>query len=192
MHRSALFLFTIAYAISIYGNLYQDGYYYDIDLYLNLNRIASYLFCVARLSEWVGDVLLLVTFAELGNGFVLYLANGGGGRPSTLHKPVRYAALSVSAVLLVLSIAAFGLAMSFYSAFYRYYSSSGSDETPPPDETAMNKMTGAVYVLLWIVSLPLIAYASYVVHRTKHNLAVRNVRRNPNLSTFIFIISLCE
>jgi len=131
---------------------------------------------VAWLFKYVTDAILLVTFAELCSGFVLCIT--GANR---LRRPILFTALGVAFVLLILETAWFGLLMKYDSVYWELRTTS----SPAPgtlaalnrDEHTLDKLSGALDILLWLACLPTVGYASYVVHKAKALPHLRNVSR---------------
>jgi len=124
-------------------------------------------------------ILLIVTLVELGNGF-MYAQDR---KPAAYRKVLFFASLGAGVVLAVLVLASFGKANATYGPYLEWIYDDDSSFFPDnldADFETLRRLSGAFDILAWLVSLPLIAYGGVVVHATKGNPFLRNVR----LSTY--------
>ncbi|KAK3347146.1 hypothetical protein B0T25DRAFT_634384 [Lasiosphaeria hispida] len=171
-----LVLHTIGYALRLWTYLVE----YDNDVFSSrsdfttisraVSQASDRFYDIARLFMYLANILLLIAFFELSNGFLLCL---NGGTPPPLQKRLRYAILSFALLVFALAIAYLGTGEQFYSTYYDYLALPGVDsaiEVKLANEAnTSNRLGAAVDILLWIASLPAIGYASLVVHQTKNH-----------------------
>jgi hypothetical protein len=142
----------------------------------SLNRALSHVAITGDFFENLGDILLFATFIELGSGFLLCLNSGG---PLRIRKNTRTTVLLWGLLLLILSLSLFAFNQSITARFYSSLGT-GSNEyaesaAATRDRITLYRLAGAVYFLLWITSIPVLVYASYVVHKTKNHPTLRSV-----------------
>ena len=130
----------------------------------------AHLFAVGSFFEDVADVLLLITFVELSNGFLLCINNG---QPTPKRKLARFAIFGWGFVLLVLAIADFGLLTSYTVT---YVDQNSPRLTGAQTALTINRLYASLRILAWIASIPILAGAAYVVHKAKHHEMLRGVR----------------
>jgi hypothetical protein len=127
-----------------------------------LNRIAS--------------ILLLITFVELGNGFLLVINQ----TKTSLQKVTRYSVLAIGFILAVLDIARYGKREAAWTAALDYYVHNNNRSYVISgafsyDLRVCNQLLAAIDILLWILNLATIAFASFVVHKAKTFSNLRSV-----------------
>ncbi|SPQ26763.1 85cdf562-f45b-45db-9785-5f16b4bb7273 [Thermothielavioides terrestris] len=154
---------------------YYD-HHIDPDTSFQFDRAVTHTAITANFFENVANILLFVTLVELASGFLYCLS---GGQPPSIRKFSRIAVLAWGLVLFGLSIGLFGFdqstAVSFYRAAAPTYGLLEEDFLSfVPDEVAIDRLGGAVDILMWITSIPVLAYSAYVVHRTKTNPVLRS------------------
>ncbi len=135
-----------------------------------INGARAHLSAVGSFFEDVTDILLLITFVELSNGFLLCINDG---QPTPKRKLARFVILGYGFVLLVLAIAEFGLLTSYTVTYV--------DQSTPrlfgaQAVLTINRIYVTVRILAWIASVPILAAAAYVVHKAKHHETLRGVR----------------
>ncbi|KAK0671875.1 hypothetical protein QBC41DRAFT_353804 [Cercophora samala] len=152
------------------------------------------IFFFSRALQHIADILLFITFVEIGSGFVLCL-NGAKKAPS--RKQLRYAAFGWSVVLLTLALTHFGLRIQAdFTQKSRLKELDGFDTDAwayPASEAGRkdrllraeiqdahfdslvksSRLHSTVNICLWITSLPTLAFASYVLHHTKENIMLK-------------------
>lgn len=156
-----LLMYTIQGILSIiYEQSYSDtGGIYHASLRTSL---------LGTLFSYITNLLLIMTLAELGNGFLFCLTQ----TRTALQKAVRYAAIASCIILSMLAIAIFGVYNAEYSRYlsdwwYRY------DEDSLYE--ASRKMNVAFNILTFVWALLLVAFAAVVFNKTKHNYILKNV-----------------
>ncbi|KAK4452644.1 hypothetical protein QBC34DRAFT_293220 [Podospora aff. communis PSN243] len=170
----ALTFITIGYGLGIWVSFANDSSFdYDEDLIMGVARGADSVWGVGWLFKYIADALLLVTLAELGNGFLLCLTGA-----NKFTKPVRYAALACAALFIILDIAWFGLLMQYYNALYAWLNGSGPAREAAAaldrDGLTLARLSGALDILLWLGCLPTVVYAGFVMHKAKAAPFLRN------------------
>lgn len=156
-----LLFYTIQGVLSIvYDNTYTD----TRDLYHAYLRLSV----LGSLFSNMTDLLLIITLAELGNGFLFCLTQ----TRTALQKAVRYAAIASCTILSMFAIALFGVYNAVYSHYlsdrwYRYLDSSL--------RKASRNMSIAFDILTFVWALLLLVFAAVVFHKTKRNYILKNV-----------------
>ncbi len=135
----------------------------------------AHLGAVGSFFENVADILLFITFVELAGGFLLCAT----GQPSSIRKVGRFAILGWSVVLFALAVAYFGLYNSYAVRYITLSSQSNQRASELQAVLTMNRMVGATKILMWLTSIPTLALASFVVHKTKSHELLRGVRNPP-------------
>jgi hypothetical protein len=164
-------MYVVAGAVTVILNDdIASSYDYDAAALLNINARFS---TVASTFDDIATALLLVTLVEIGNGFLYILTQTRTG----LQKGLRWATISAAAVLVVLSIARLGFLNAAWTKYlsdddeyYQFYGFS-------TDQKTARKLGSAIVILFWIMTIPLIAFASYVVHRVRTVPLLRSVSR---------------
>lgn len=154
IHRS-LALYVVSSSVAIY--LDSSGFNGS---YLPLLQVNARCDATGFLFMRSADVALIITLAELGIGFLYALSRTQDG----LQKAVRYGVCACGAVMFILVIASFGLLQSIWSKYFDYIH---HDRYSNIDFDAAIKLTCAVDIMLWLLCLPLLAFASFVVHKVK-------------------------
>lgn len=153
-------------------NYFGDGYYYNSSDEAAINAAANYIGTTGYLFNNVANILLPITFVELIGGFLLCFK--GPTEPNPIKKFGRIAILAWSGLLLVLTIALFGLQISS-NVKYTSFSSSSFDSYYS-DQTTLIQFDGAVTILFWLTTLPLVGLAAFLVHKVKGHAFLRGVR----------------
>ncbi|KAK3303193.1 uncharacterized protein B0T15DRAFT_576598 [Chaetomium strumarium] len=149
---------------------YGDDFYYGYSARA-FSRVISHLSNMGSFFEEVAEIILFVTFVEFGSG-VLLCQNGG--QPTAIRKANRIAIRVWGAILFILSIALMGVNHSMIGRSYTVSSSSGSDSDSIINRIIhLVRLEGAVGILLWLTTIPVLAFASYVFHKTKNNYMLR-------------------
>ncbi|KAK4186368.1 hypothetical protein QBC35DRAFT_271654 [Podospora australis] len=128
----------------------------------DIARISATIFQVARYSQHIADILLFITFVELGNGFTLCI---NGGKPTRHRRTFRYAAFSWGAVLLLMATVFFASRVPADNL--------GAWDGIFPHREAIEEYTGvlmAILILLCLTSFPMVGFASYIVHRARKHI----------------------
>ncbi|KAI7786146.1 hypothetical protein LA080_004530 [Diaporthe eres] len=163
-----LLLYTIQGILSIvYNNTYIDG----TPVYHALLRTSA----LGLLFSNTTDLLLIMTLAELGNGFLFCLTQ----TRTALQKAVRYAAIASCTILTMLAIAMFGVYNAVYSHYMsdRWYSYLDSSLRQASRNTSI---AFSILILVW--TLLLLFLAAVVFHKTKRNYILKN-------STALFLVA---
>ncbi|KAK4238354.1 hypothetical protein C8A03DRAFT_15175 [Achaetomium macrosporum] len=170
-------IWNLALGLNLIWSALRIWLYYGEDIYMytsfsrrSLDRAISHISVMGSFFQHLADILLFVTFVELGSGFLLCQ---NGGQPTPIRRSNRIAILVWGAVLLVLSIALMGVNHSTIGRSYDASSSAESDNAIS-DIVSLIRLEGAVTILMWLTSIPVLAFASYVVHKTKNNYALRS------------------
>lgn len=154
------------------------GYETDSDTSSILNTLYNAylrLISIGLLFQYITDVVTVVCLVELGNGFLYCLRQGR----TSIQTGCRWGVLAVGFIVLVLVVAWFGLLNAAYSSYFNYenilqqqtYGGYGDNNTTQFDYAAYeNKflissdLETACDVLLMVVALATVGYASYVLH----------------------------
>lgn len=147
------------------------SYYYDDSAMWTIYNIETRFVSVGQFFDHVATALLLITLVEIGNGFLYILTQTRTG----LQKGLRWATVSAAGVIVVLAIALLGQTNVFWSAYFNYQAGNGRTIDFVKESRTLNRLSGAVIILCWVMTLPLIAFASYVVHRVKGIPLLRSV-----------------
>ncbi|KAK5654700.1 hypothetical protein OQA88_7024 [Cercophora sp. LCS_1] len=157
---------TIGFALQLYNTFSEDFFSYSESLIIA--QASAHLWSTGTFLKLIADVLLLITFSELCGGFLLCIPES----PRKHLKPTRIALLAAGGLIFVLDIAYFGVSTQFYKTYFSFLRDDDFDlraeSTIDRDGKTMSQLSGAVHILLWIVSLPIVGYASFVVHKTKN------------------------
>ncbi|KAL2172671.1 hypothetical protein VTG60DRAFT_4117 [Thermothelomyces hinnuleus] len=145
--------------------LYEAYGDYDHDIAEQLDRAESYTNDTALFFERLANIFLFVTFVEIAGGYMFCLK--GAGEPSPIRRLGRFIMLAWAFVLVVLTIAEFGLDQSAASR----YSVSEDVEADfggfVSTLTNLIRLGGALWIMTWLTTLPILGYGASVVHKTK-------------------------
>lgn len=146
--------------------VYEKSNNYDGILYHAYLRMSV----LGSLFSSSADLLMIMTLAELGNGFLFCLTQ----TRTALQKAVRYIAVVSCAILFMLVIALFGVYNAEYSQHLssRWYS--GFEENL---YEASRRMSSAFSIITFVLASLLVAFAAVVLNKTKRNYVLRNVSR---------------
>lgn len=180
--RSALLLYVVSGGVyCILVPWFDDRYSYYSDEYddntMNtLYNIEVRVLSVGQLFDDVATALLLVTLVEIGNGFLYILSQTRTG----LQKGLRWGTISVAGIIVVLAIAHLGQTNTTWGKYFDYQAGNGDGQyfalgSFDRDLKTVRQLSGAVVILFFVMTLPLIAFASYVVHRVKNIPLLRSV-----------------
>lgn len=169
-----LLMYMIQGILSI---VYEQGYayYYSGSIYEASLRMSL----LGTLFSYITNVLLIVTLAEVGNGFLFCLAQTRTG----LQKAVRYAALASCIILSVLAIAIFGVYNAVYSSFLSDRWSGYFDDSL---QEASKRMNAAFNILTFVWAFLLLVFGVVVFNKTKRNYILKNV------SCVLFLLQHCQ
>ncbi|KAK4201514.1 hypothetical protein QBC40DRAFT_59488 [Triangularia verruculosa] len=134
----------------------------------SLGPTIFHLFHAARALQNISDILLFVTFIELGSGFVFCL---NGGVKTAMQRYTRCATFSWAVILLTLAIIL--LVMR------------AKDEVYLDRLTRTGRVHNTLNVCLWITSFPALVFASYVVHKSKGNIMLKKAATLYLVSTML-------
>ncbi|KAK3343478.1 hypothetical protein B0T25DRAFT_300208 [Lasiosphaeria hispida] len=135
-------------------------------------KALDFLTLTARYLEDIADILLLVALIELGSGFLISLYNG----PSKRAKLARYATFALGLAFFMITSAYFALSAEYWYRYHGWWAAVQPDGSsappyntgPPHSNPQVGLLGNAFNVLLWVAVLPIVGYAAYVVHKTKH------------------------
>ncbi|KAK0616483.1 hypothetical protein B0T14DRAFT_247612 [Immersiella caudata] len=183
----ALTFITIGYGLGLWVLFASDGSVdFDEDVILAVAHASDSIWGVGWLFKYIADTLLLVTLAELGNGFILCVTG-----VNRFAKPIRYTALGFAALFIILDVAWFGLLMQYHKAFYAYVldprPARGTAAALDRDARTLSQLAGALDILLWLATLPTLGYAAFVMHKAK---SVPNLRNSAGLFLAAAILNL--
>lgn len=144
----------------------------------NLDAMTTYhaairMSALGSLFSYIKDLLLIMTLAEVGNGFLFCLTQ----TRTALQKGVRYTAGTSCLILSVFAIAIFGV----YNADYSHYLSGGGYRYDDSLYEASRKMNVAFHILTFVWALLLLVFAAVVFHKTKQNYILKNASYTPYL-----------
>lgn len=156
-----LLFYTIQGALSI---VYDNTYTETRDLYHATLRLSV----LGTLFSNTTDLLLIMTLAELGNGFLFCLTQ----TRTALQNAVRYAAIASCTILSMFAIALFGVYNAIYSKYLsdRWYAYLDSSL-----RRAGRNMNIAFNIITFVYALLLLVFAAVVFHKTKRNCILKNV-----------------
>jgi len=179
--HSALILYVVAGGLYIilvpwFEDQYSSYSDYDDDTYNTLYNIAIRVGTVGQLFDDMATAMLLIALVEIGNGFLYVLAQAR----TELQRGLRWATISVAGVIVVLAIARLGQANSAWTKYFDYQAGNLGGEYFAfgyfdRDLKTSRQLLAAVVILFWVMTLPMIAYASCVVHRVKGIPLLRSV-----------------
>lgn len=169
-----LLMYMIQGILSI---VYEQGYayYYSVSIYEASLRMSL----LGTLFSYITNVLLIITLAEVGNGFLFCLTQTRTG----LQKVVRYAALGSGIILSILAIAIFGVYNAVYSSFLSDRWSGYFDDSL---QEASKRMNAAFNILTFVWALILLVFGVVVFNKTKRNYILKNV------SCVLFLLQPCQ
>jgi hypothetical protein len=164
---------TYSYLIQWLEDRYSN---YDSDTMNTLYNVELRIGSVGQLFDDVATAMLLITLVEIGNGFLYILTQTRTG----LQKGVRWGTISTAGIIVVLAIAHLGVTNSFWSKYFDYRAGTAGGEALTANSIAkdmktISQVSSAVIILFWVTTLPLIAFASYVVHMVKNIPLLRSV-----------------
>jgi hypothetical protein len=116
----------------------------------------------------LADIFLFITVVEIAGGFLLCLK--GAAAPIPMRKFGRIAILAWSVVLFALVIASFGLSHDLVTRMDSMRSSAVYAA-----QISLTRLNGAVIIMFWLTSIPMLGFAAYVVHNTKKHELLRSV-----------------
>ncbi|OIW24633.1 hypothetical protein CONLIGDRAFT_101313 [Coniochaeta ligniaria NRRL 30616] len=175
----SIYCFTVAW----YSDRYSYSSDYDEDTINILYNIELRVSSVGQLFDDVATALLLITLVEIGNGFLYILTQ----TRTRLQKGLRWATISVGGIIVVLAAAHLGQTNTTWGKYFDYQAGNSDDDyfavgNFDRELKTIRQLSGAVVILFWVMTLPLIAFASYVVHRVKGIPLLRN-------SAVIFLVA---
>ncbi|KAL1835807.1 hypothetical protein VTJ49DRAFT_6038 [Mycothermus thermophilus] len=168
----SLFLWTIAGGLRLW--YWLDDYSWGSSFMENLNRATRHVSGVSSFLRNIGDILLFITFVELAIGFMICLK--GNAEQSSAPKTGRIIILVWSFILFVISIAYLGVSQDNTSKTKSSYSSRDPDLPWALQQWVMlNRLYGALLILLWLTSLPMVVLSSVVMHRVRANYQLKRL-----------------
>lgn len=153
---SSLLLYTISSAL-----LLIDFDSTGVEWYVFF-RVSFHMNLVGGLVCRVADLLLVMTLAEVGNGFLFCHAESR----TVLQRVVRYAAIVSCAILAVVAFVGFGILNALVALF-----------ASPEDKLwkASEKLYASSSILLFIWAGILVGFSTHVYNEVKRNRVLRNV-----------------
>jgi lysylphosphatidylglycerol synthetase-like protein (DUF2156 family) len=144
-------------------SLYNNGNLLDsLDVYNTYLRLGA----LSGIFNNFTDLLMIMTLAEMGNGFLFCLTQTTTG----VQKAMRYTAVTTCVILAMLAIAQFGVSNARYSQWVNL--GYGDDLYP-----ASQKMSSAFSYLVFFCALGLLVFAAIVYRKAKRNHVLKNVSR---------------
>lgn len=164
----------------------QGSYYYRTRMsredLLNLERLNFRSSLVSYVFEDITVALILFTFVELGNGFMYALSH----QRTVRQKIFRYLSLFLALVLIAIALAytiRYGVLYGGYLDQGRVGYTSISGQL-----FILEKLYSARIILVWIFTLPTIAYAAVAVHFWKTQSLVRGITIEFLIATILMFI----
>ncbi|KAL2259524.1 hypothetical protein VTK26DRAFT_6781 [Humicola hyalothermophila] len=160
-------------ALDLWVNYAEDSYYIRSGTdYAVARQASAHVAATGVFFEHLANILLFITLVELASGVLLCL---NGGQPTASRKRNRIIVLVWGLVLFILAIANLGIKQSYVVRFFDD-SSLYSDSYREVRELGrtLNRLGGAMAILMWLTSLPILALTSWVVHITKHHPILRS------------------
>ncbi|KAL1889005.1 hypothetical protein Sste5346_009185 [Sporothrix stenoceras] len=162
----------------------------------SLFKVGNYLSLISGFLEQLATVFCLVAMVEFAYGFYMVLKPGVNSGASIAGDPTRNGVATVEEVgdrskrrvvqvatavlgvlLLALSVALLGKALAAYVKYYSLiYSDNNDSSNTDYTYTVANyvasihvarKLGGAFDILVWVLSLPMLGFAGYLVHRAQ-------------------------
>ncbi|GAB1316097.1 hypothetical protein MFIFM68171_06307 [Madurella fahalii] len=131
-------------------------------------QASSHIGITAFFVRCVADILLFIAFVELASGFRLCLSNGS--QYLQRRKLLRYTVLGWGLILFIILIGLFGFNHSLIvrqsATIFSEISRNEYLDLVQAQLTA-TRLEGAIIILFWITSMPMVGLASYAVHRSK-------------------------
>jgi hypothetical protein len=148
-----------------------DGDNYEIT-WEDVQRAVEHIFATGNFFTHLADICLFITFVELAGGYMFCLKNPN--ETSRTRKFGRVGILAWSFVLFAMALSVFALRHSLvvnYPNIYDRYDTLASFNA----QVTNLRMEGAVRILFWLTSLPIIGLASFTVHKAKDHQLLRGV-----------------
>ncbi|KAH6842711.1 hypothetical protein B0I37DRAFT_202135 [Chaetomium sp. MPI-CAGE-AT-0009] len=158
-----LLFLLVRIGVLLYLDYGEDGYYIDG---IQLRQTITHLAITGHFFLYLASILLFITFVELAGGYMLCLKNPT--ETSRSRKFGRIGILAWSAVLFVLVISLFGLRHSV-TARYNSYDDYEASLTFLNVYITNIRLEGAVKILLWLTSIPMVVLGSFTVHKAKNH-----------------------
>ncbi|EPE07195.1 hypothetical protein F503_07846 [Ophiostoma piceae UAMH 11346] len=180
--KGAIPVFFLALVVETVGRIYNILAYYGF-----LNARSAYPAYVSLFVGQLAALMVFIAFVETGLGFlhvhgrnfvaVLPAAAGGDSektiRPKS-HVATRIGTYSMALVLFALAAASFGLRVRGFYEYYGWYASyyyyDDADDIYAQTITRFQqaiKLNAAFDIICWILTMPLIGFAGYVVSRCR-------------------------
>jgi hypothetical protein len=157
-------LFSLArISVQLYVEYGEDGYYING---IELQRAITHIAITGSFFLYLASIFLFITFVELAGGYRLCLKNPT--ETSRTRKFGRIGILAWSVVLFVLVVSLFGLRHSA-TARYTSYDDYVDSLTLLNAQVTNLRLEGAVKVLLWLTSIPMVVLGSVTVHKAKNH-----------------------
>lgn len=159
MLRSRSFVFAIVNSVT-------RGFYYDV-LSVNYslstindwNKISYAMGTISGFFSWMADFALLISFVEIGNGFLYALDR----TPSPKRKILRFTTFALMIPLIIMTFVSIGYGGALSAQFMNGSSSGASAAVDKLLD--LNYMGAAMNILLFVYSLLAMIHASFVRHK---------------------------
>lgn len=134
-------------------------------------RAVEHVYATANFLLQLADIFLFITFVELAGGYMFCLKNPH--ETSRARRFGRFSILAWSVVLFAMVLSVFALRHSFvvsYPDLYEPNAYDGDDYLAIFNaQVTKLRMEGAVRILLWLTSIPMVGLASLTVHKAKNH-----------------------
>ncbi|KAK0702885.1 hypothetical protein B0T21DRAFT_378192 [Apiosordaria backusii] len=172
-----------------------------------LRQAVYHIFHTARALQNIADILLFVTFVELGSGFVFCL---NGAKKTPIRRYLRYTAFLWAVILLTLALMLLAIRTEADVTFYQWASAGAMRQGgvvdwqeweqyqayiaqargPYVEKLARtSRLHNALNICLWVTSFPTLGFASYVLHKAKENIILKKAATLYLVST---VLTFCR
>lgn len=168
---------------------------FDGDVYIDttaVQRAIEHVYATANFLLQLADIFLFITFFELAGGYMLCLKNPS--EPNRSRKFGRIGILVWSGVLFAMVLTTFALRHSFVVNYPDIYYDGYTEDSTDAQITNL-RVAGAVAILLWLTSIPMVGLASFTVHKAKDHQLLRNVCPPPLPTPLVMaeqILTICH
>lgn len=152
--------------VPLFGDLYRPRTPREAE------RALDHIATTGDLVYLLANILLFVTLVEIAGGYIICV--NGPSVPSLSRNIPRAAMLAWAFILLVLAITEFGLDQSLATRWW-WEDDNYTFRDRLEDEIIVYRLLGALVVLSWLTTLPLLGYGAFVVHKTRANPLLRSV-----------------
>jgi hypothetical protein len=158
------------------GSVVQLWLQYDGAAYFSTwvagQRAIDHIYATANFLLHLAEIFLFITFVELAGGYMLCLKN-----PSDISRTRKFGRIGIlawSALLFVMVLTTFALRHSFVVNYPDVYEGDSTLASFNAQITNL-RVEGAVTILLWLTSIPMVGLASFTVHKAKDHQLLRHV-----------------